>query len=124
VTRMSNVSRWPARACAFVVVALVTGCAGGPTRPPMTVEAAPRLELLESAPLAIPAGCEPAPGVVYRTRFTVDAEGRVGAATPESGAGCVQAALARWVESFRYRPSGAVAVTTIDWMAVSARRGT
>ena len=123
MTRMSNLPGWPARTCAFVVVALVSGCAGGPRHPSTATQAAPRLELLESAPLAIPAGCEPTPGIVYRTRFTVDAEGRVDAATPESGAGCVQTALVRWVESFRYRPPGAAAETTIDWMAVTASRG-
>jgi len=105
------------------LVALAAGCAGPPSRPAAPEYLTPRLELLETGLLELPAGCEPAAGVVYRTRFTVGTDGRVTEAAPESGTGCVQAALSRWVGSFRYRPPESATATTIDWMSVTARRG-
>ena len=100
-------------------VLLVAGCATTVGRPP----ASPELQLLGSAPLALPADCDPVAGEVYRTRYLVQPDGRVAEADAESGSGCVQEALRRWVESFRYAPVAGPIATTIDWMAVTATRG-
>ena len=116
-------ARRPTAWSAIAFAALVTGCAGPPSRPTSTGQHGPPLELLEAGPLVLPADCEPQPGLVYRTRFTVQTDGRVSAAAPDAGAGCVQSALVRWVDSFRYRPPRTVTTATIDWMSVTARRG-
>jgi hypothetical protein len=100
-------------------VLLVAGCATTFERQP----ASPELQLLSSAALALPAGCEPISGEVYRTRYLVQTDGGVTDADAESGSGCVQDALRRWVESFRYAPVAGPVATTIDWMAVTATRG-
>ena len=81
------------------------------------------LELLSSGPLVLPPDCEPADGVVYRTAFVVQPDGRVASAAPESGAGCVQEALRAWVSTFQYRPVAAATPAVVDWMGVTAARG-
>ena len=106
---------------AGLVIVLLAGCASAPgtKQPP-----GPELQLLSADVLALPSGCEPAGGKVYRTRYVVQPDGRVTGATPESGTGCVQDALQRWVETFQYRPLAGPVPATLDWMAVTARRGT
>lgn len=105
----------------LVVAAAATlaACQSPPTRAP----SAPELRLLDAGALALPGGCEPASGVVYRTSYQVQADGRVATAWSESGRGCVQDALRRWVETFRYAPLAGPVPAAIDWMAVSATRG-
>lgn len=100
--------------------ALAAGCAAH--RPAEPVPAS-RLELLGSAALDMPAACVPVEGRVYRTRAIVGTDGRVSGVAAESGEGCVQEALLRWVGSFRYRPLEAPATTHVDWMGVEADRG-
>lgn len=105
----------------FASLLLAAGCALTPTE-----RAAPEypLHLLNAAALELPRGCEPAAGMVYRTAYTVRADGSVAATTSESGAGCVQEALRQWVATFRYGPIREDTATVIDWLSVTATRGT
>jgi hypothetical protein len=106
-------------ACSGLV--LLAGCASVPgTKPPPQSE----LQLQSADVFALPGNCEPTDGKVYRTRYFVQSDGHVAGATPESGTGCVQDALLRWVETFQYRPLAGPVPATLDWMAVTARRGT
>lgn len=107
------------RKSAVVVAAglLLAGCVS--TKP--VSPGAPDLQLLEAGTLEIPPGCEPARGVVYRTAFLVQPDGRVDAVA--SGSGCVQEALRQWVATFRYRPVAEPTAAVLDWMDVSAARG-
>jgi hypothetical protein len=103
-----------------VVLLLLTGCASSPgSMPPPP----PELELVAAGVLELPLGCEPAAGAVYRTNYLVSQDGRVAQAVPESGPGCVQDAMRRWVESFQYLPPAGPVAATIDWMAVTGARG-
>ena len=103
--------------------ALVAGCATQQADRPAGNAPPLELRLIETGELVIPAGCEPVDGRTYRTRFVVLADGRVTRAAPDSAAGCVQDALARWVETYRYAPLPQDVPTVIDWMIVTARRG-
>jgi hypothetical protein len=119
LTRSRAVSALAGVACLCMV--LLAGCAATPgTKPPSE----PELQLLSAGALALPDDCEPIGGRVYRTRYVVQPDGRVAGATPESGTGCVQDALLHWVETFQYRPLAAPVPATLDWLAVTARRGT
>lgn len=96
------------------------GCA------PLTHEArvpAPPLQLLSAGDLDLPADCEPAPGKVYRTNYVVHPDGRVTNAASNTGDGCVERALRAWVNSFRYGAVDAEMPVVIDWIAVTAARG-
>jgi hypothetical protein len=105
---------------ACIDAVLTAACAAVPgTKPPE-----PELQLLSAGVLLLPDDCEPAGGQVYRTRYVVQADGHVTEAMPESGAGCVQDALLRWVETFQYRPPAGPVPATLDWLAVTAQRGT
>jgi len=99
-------------------VLLVAGCASGPARLPP-----PALELLNAGTLVLPRDCEPGRGVVYRTAFVVQPDGRVTRAASESGGGCVQQALQEWVGTFEYRPVPEPTPAVVDWIGVSATRG-
>jgi hypothetical protein len=110
---------WTAVAVALCTGLLLAGCESLPARAP----AAPELQLLSAGILSLPVGCEAAGGAVYRTRYVVGADGRVTGVASESGSGCVQDALQHWVESFQYAPLAGPVPATIDWMAVTARRG-
>jgi hypothetical protein len=105
---------------AMVGTLILAGCVSPAARAPKPV---PALELLNTGTLQIPTGCEPAQGAVYRTSFVVQPGGRTATALSETGAGCVQDALRRWVSTFQYQPIRAPVSTVIDWMAVTAPRG-
>ncbi len=82
----------------------------------------PTLELLHAASLAIPEGCEASSSVVVA--FTVATTGRaIDIESPADAPACVQDALIAWVESFRYAPPAQVMPTAIEWLMVSAKRG-
>jgi hypothetical protein len=118
VTRSRAVPSLAGVAC--LGIALLAGCAAAPGTKPSE----PELQLLSAGVLLLPDDCEPAGGKVYRTRYVVQADGHVTEAMPESGAGCVQDALLRWVETFQYRPPAGPVPATLDWLAVTAQRGT
>ncbi len=110
---------------AGALLLVIAGCVSSPTdqRPVAQPPAAPEPLLLNTGPLDIPADCRPARGAVYRTSYLVQPDGRVAGAASESGEGCVQDALRRWVYTFEYRPAGSSTPTVLDWMAVTASRG-
>jgi hypothetical protein len=105
-------------AVALVVAGVLAGCAittpGAPVAP---------LELVSSGPVVLPANCVPGDGVVYRTSFVVQRDGRVADITAAPGAGCVQQALREWIATFQYRPVAEAIPAEVDWMAVTAVRG-
>ena len=106
-------------AVALTAGLLLGGCASTRVAP----HPAPELQLLEAGTLQLPPGCEPGHGVVYRTAFVVQTDGRVEAVASESGSGCVQEAVSRWVATFQYRPVAAPTAAVLDWMGVTATRG-
>ena len=115
----------PARFGAGVAVCgalLVAGCVSSTVEVSPAQAPAPTLQLLDTGPLEIPGGCEPARGAVYRTSFVVQPDGSVTNAASESGDGCVQSALQQWASTFVYRPASEPAATVVDWMCVTASR--
>ena len=110
-------------AAVVALLVVVAGCAMQPAAGPAPGAAPPSLELLDSADLRIPAGCEPEKSRVYRISFRVRADGRVSDVAPVSGAGCVEDALTAWVATYRYVPPSQEVASVVDWMAVTARRG-
>jgi hypothetical protein len=103
---------------ALLVAAALAACA---TPTPSVLESP--LELVDSSPLVLPADCSAGDGVVYRTAFVVQRDGRVADIAAQAGAGCVQQALEDWIETFQYRPVAEATPTVVDWMAVTAARG-
>jgi hypothetical protein len=98
---------------------LVTACVGPGVAP---APPAPDLQLLSTAELAMPRGCEATPGAMYRTHFNVRPDGQVSDAAAESGDGCVQQALRTWVTTFSYAPLRETTPVAFDWMVVTAAR--
>jgi hypothetical protein len=107
---------------AVVGAVLLAACATTPREPPSGVPAVSP-QLLSTGLLHLPDGCEAAHGAVYRTTFVVQPDGRVEDAASDSGDGCVQAALRAWVATFVYRADGIAAPVALDWMEVTASRG-
>jgi hypothetical protein len=110
---------------ALVAAALlaVTGCTSVTPRESAPAPA-PDLQLLSAGALALPQDCEPRRGTMYRTSFVVEPGGGVSTVTSDSGDGCVERALRAWVASFRYAAPERTVPTVIDWMYVTASRGT
>ena len=104
------------------VALLLGGCVSSTVQVPPAQPPAPTLQLLDTGPLEIPGGCEPARGAVYRTSFVVQPDGSVTDAASESGDGCVQSALQQWASTFVYRPASEPTATVVDWMCVTASR--
>lgn len=95
----------------------LSGCQTTPTVAPP----APSLQLLEARPLAVADNCE-ATGS-YFVEFTVLSDGRTGNIQAPSGPACMQQALTAWVSTFRYAPPGQQTASGVEWMMVTARRG-
>lgn len=79
------------------------------------------IRILQSEPLNIPADC-PASGS-YFVEFTVMSDGRTDAIKASSGPACIQQALTAWVSSFRYEAPGQEIPTGVEWMMVTAPKG-
>jgi hypothetical protein len=88
--------------------------------PPAPV-ASPSLQLMESQPLVLAPGCEASGSVIIE--FIVRMDGSPDALQLSPAPECVREALTAWVSSFRYLPPAADVPTGIEWMLVSARRG-
>jgi len=108
----------PAVRVATVLVAIsLAACQSTPRAP--TIE--PGLNLLESSELRLPTGCVASGSFVVA--FTVATTGRTDAIRAPEAPGCVQDALTAWVASFRYEPPTRPTPTSMEWMVVTARRG-
>ena len=85
-----------------MVLVLVGGCQTTTPSPP-----APAPRLLDAARFDLPEDCVVTSGRTYRMSYTIGIDGRtgsLGAITPPDAPACLQAALATWVDSFRYVP--------------------
>jgi hypothetical protein len=104
-----------------LVVAALAVLAGCQVTPPAPQPEPPSLQLVASAPLVLAPGCE-ASGSLF-VEFTVRTDGSTDALKLPSAPPCIREALTAWVGSFRYQPPAAEVPTGIEWLLVSARRG-
>jgi hypothetical protein len=109
----------PASLLLITAAVALSGCQTAPTSPQAP---APALQLIESQPLAIAADC-PASGSFF-VEFTVLSNGRTGEIQAPQGPACVQQALTAWVSTFRYSPPGQETSAGVEWLMVTARKGT
>ena len=105
-----------ARCLAVAALTLLAGCQ---LTPPVPVP--PSLQLMESQPLVLAPGCEASGSV--SVEFTVRMDGTPGGLKLSPAPECVREALTAWVSSFRYLPPPADIPTGVEWLIVSARRG-
>src|SRR5688572_18645293 len=107
------------RLAAFCVLSLaLSACGSLAPRAPST---APSLDLISSAPLVVADGCE-ARGS-YVVGFTVTPQGRTSNIKPPEAPVCVREALAKWAASFQFSPPPQPIEGSMEWMLVTARRG-
>lgn len=107
------------RSLLAVACAVLAGCqVTPPTQPP---EPTSLLQLIASEPLVLAPGCDMT-GSVF-VAFTVRRDGSTDALKLPSTPACVREALTAWVSSFRYLPPPAEIPTGVEWLMVSARRG-
>lgn len=102
----------------FAVLAVLAGCQ---TAPPAPLPEPPSLRLVASEPLVLAPGCD-VTGSLF-VEFTVRTDGSTGSLKLPSAPTCVREALTAWVSSFRYLPPGTDVPTGMEWLLVSARRG-
>jgi hypothetical protein len=101
---------------------VVAGCASiGEQGTPAGIPPPP-LRLVSAGDLKLPSDCDVRDGVVYRTNFVVQGDGRVAHIRPDPAPACLRAALTEWLNGVSYAPPGESIPTAIDWMSVSARR--
>ena len=81
----------------------------------------PSLDLLSSAPLVVAEGCEASGS--YVVRFTVTPHGRTTDIKSPEGPACVRDALAAWAASFQFSPLPQPVQGSVEWMLVTASRG-
>jgi hypothetical protein len=106
----------PARCLAVAALTLLAGCQLTPPAP-----VPPSLQLMESQPLVLAPGCEASGSV--SVEFTVRMDGTPDGLKLSPAPECVREALTAWVSSFRYLPPAADIPTGVEWLLVSARRG-
>ena len=82
---------------------------------------APALDLLASAPLVVADGCEASGS--YIIDFTVTTQGRTADIAPPDAPACVREALAAWAASFQFSPPSQPVRSSIEWLLVTAPRG-
>lgn len=99
-------------------VMTLAGCQTTPTVSPP----APALQLVQSQPLVLAPDCQ-ASGSFF-VGFSVLSDGRTGRIQAPEGPVCVQQALTAWVSSFRYSPPGRDTPAGVEWMMVTATKGT
>ena len=104
------------RSLALLALTLLAGCQLTPPAP-----VAPSLQLMESQPLVLAPGCDASGSV--RVEFIVRMDGSTDALQLSPAPECVREALTAWVSSFRYLPPAADIPTGVEWLLVSARRG-
>jgi hypothetical protein len=101
---------------AVPTLVLLAGCQSTPPAPPSS-----ELQLLEAAPLALARDCTASGS--YIVTFVVGTSGRADAVRTENAPACVEQALSAWVQSFRYTPPQQATPSAIEWMMVTAKRG-
>ena len=97
------------------------GCQTTPTAVEPAAFPAPELKLLEAKPLEMAKDCEASGS--YFVEFTVLSDGRTGHIKAPPGPACMQQALTAWVSTFRYAPPGQQTPAGVEWLMVTARRG-
>ena len=105
------------RSLALLALTLLAGCQLTPPAP----VAPPSLQLMESQPLVLAPGCDASGSV--RVEFVVRMDGSTDALQFSPAPDCVREALTAWVSSFRYLPPAADIPTGVEWLLVSAPRG-
>jgi hypothetical protein len=106
------------RSLLVVALAVLAGCQ---VTPPAPQPSPPSLQLVSSEPLVLAPGCD-VNGSVF-VQFTVRADGSTDALKLPQAPACVRDALTAWVSSFRYAPPSADVPTGVEWLLVTARRG-
>jgi len=106
------------RSLLVAALAILAGCQ---VSPPAPRPAPPSLQLVSSEPLVLAPGCD-ATGSVF-VRFTVRMDGSTDSLQLPAAPECVREALTAWVSSFRYLPPSSDVPTGVEWLLVSARRG-
>jgi hypothetical protein len=101
----------------FAGAIALSGCQTAPTQGPAT----PTLRILQSEPLKLADNCEASGS--YFVEFTVMSDGRTDDIKTASGPACLQQALTAWVSSFRYEAPGQAIPSGVEWMMVTARKG-
>jgi hypothetical protein len=76
---------------------------------------------MESQPLVLAPGCEASGSVMVE--FMVRMDGSTDSLQLSPAPECVREALTAWVSSFRYLPPASDVSTGVEWLLVSARRG-
>jgi len=102
---------------ALAVLLMMSGCQTPSQRAAMPVP----LELTSSSPLQLEAGCQPSGSVIVE--FTVQPDGVTSGIRTAAAPDCLQAALTTWVASFRYAPPGSSIPASVEWLLVTARKG-
>jgi hypothetical protein len=102
---------------ALAALTLLSGCQLTPPAP----VAPPSLQLMESKPLVLAPGCEASASVMVE--FIVRMDGSTDSLKVSPAPDCVREALTAWVSSFRYLPPAADVPSGVEWLLVSARRG-
>jgi hypothetical protein len=100
------------------ILVVSAGCQSVPEQPEGLP---PSLQLLDAAQLDVPAGCVPETSV--RVQFVVLESGRTEQVRAADGPECLRAALTVWVGSFLYAPPPAPVEESVEWLLVTARRG-
>jgi hypothetical protein len=95
----------------------LSGCQTTPTRG----SSKGTIRILQSEPLKVPDNC--AVTGSYFVEFTVKSDGRTDDIKTSSGPPCIQEALAAWVSSFRYEAPGQEIPWGVEWMMVTAQKG-
>lgn len=108
----------PKRSIAVIALAVLAGCQVAPPAPHPTP---PDLQLVASEPLVLAPGCDANASVFIQ--FTVRTDGSTGSLKLPAAPACVREALTAWVSSFRYLPPAAEVPTGVEWLLVTARRG-
>ena len=92
-----------------------------PTWPDEAALDAVRDRLAASAPLVVADGCEASGS--YIIDFTVTTQGRTADIAPPDAPACVREALAAWAASFQFSPPSQPVRSSIEWLLVTAPRG-
>lgn len=116
-TPLYHIRRRLSFAVLFAGAVVLSGCQTTPTVTP----SAPELKLLDARPMTVADGCEASGS--YFVEFTVLSDGRTGNIQAPPGPACMQEALTAWVSTFRYAPPGQQTPAGVEWLMVTARRG-